>query len=103
MFPGNHAKLFNGILDKADLKLDRDGKARTAYSLRHAYVCLRLMEGADVYAVARNCRTSVELIQKHYAAHIKNMISAASVNVRRAKPSTRRKPLPVQFDNDDNS
>lgn len=101
VFPGNHVKLFNGILDKANLKLDRDGKARTAYSLRHTYVCLRLMEGADVYAVARNCRTSVEMIQKHYAAHIKNMISAASVNVRRAKPSARRKPQPVQFEDDD--
>lgn len=103
VFPGNHVKLFNGILDKAGLKFDRDGKARTAYSLRHTYVCLRLMEGADVYAVARNCRTSVEMIQKHYASHIKNMISAASVNVRRAKPNTRRKPQPVQFEDDDQS
>ncbi|WP_207893369.1 hypothetical protein [Sphingomonas sp. PP-CE-1G-424] len=103
VFPDNHVKLFNGILDKVGLKLDRDGKARTAYSLRHTYVCLRLMEGADVYAVARNCRTSVEMIQKHYAAHIKNMISAASVNVRRAKPNARRKPQPVQFEDDDRS
>ncbi|KQS51670.1 MULTISPECIES: hypothetical protein [unclassified Sphingomonas] len=103
VFPDNHVKLFNGILDKVGLKLDRDGKARTAYSLRHTYVCLRLMEGADVYAVAHNCRTSVEMIQKHYAAHIKNMISAASVNVRRAKPNARRKPQPVQFEDDDRS
>jgi integrase len=103
VFPGNHVKLFNGILDKASLMHDRDGKARTAYSLRHTYVCFRLMEGADVYAVARNCRTSVEMIQKHYAAHIKNMISAAAVNVRRAKPAARRKPLPVQFEDDDHS
>lgn len=101
VFPGNHVKLFNGVLDKASLKFDRDGKARTAYSLRHTYICLRLMEGADVYAVARNCRTSVEMIQKHYAAHIKNMISAASVNVRRAKPRRRSQPLPVQFEDDD--
>jgi hypothetical protein len=84
VFPGNHVKLFNGILDKANLKLDRDGKAPTAYSLWHTYVCLRLIEGADVYAVARNCRTSVAMIHKHYAAHIENMISAVSVNVRRA-------------------
>ena len=100
VFPGNHVKLFNGLLEREKLKLDRDGKARTAYSLRHTYICLRLMEGADVYAVARNCRTSVEMIQKYYAAHIKNMISAASVNVRRARPSARRKPQPVAFEDD---
>ncbi len=58
VFPGNHVKLFNGVLARAELKLDRDGKARTAYSLRHTYICLRLMEGADVYAVARNRRTA---------------------------------------------
>jgi len=59
------------------------------------------MEGADVYAIARNCRTSVEMIQKHYAAHIKNMISAASVNVRKVKPKRRQQPAPVQFEDDD--
>jgi hypothetical protein len=31
---------------------------RTAYSLRHTYICLRLMEGADIYQIAKNCRTS---------------------------------------------
>jgi hypothetical protein len=41
------------------------------------------MEGADIYQIAKNCRTSVEMIEKFYAAHIKNMIDAAAVNVRR--------------------
>lgn len=86
VFPGNHIKLFNGILDRANLKLDRDGNARTAYSLRHTYICLRLMEGADIYQIAKNCRTSVEMIEKHYAAHIKTTLDAAAINVRRVKP-----------------
>ena len=60
------------------MKLDRDGKPRTAYSLRHTYICLRLMEGADIYQVAKNCRTSVEMIEKHYAAHIKNTLDASA-------------------------
>lgn len=34
--------------NELDLKADRDGQARTAYSLRHTYICLRLMEGADI-------------------------------------------------------
>src|SRR5262249_19368194 len=72
-----------------DLKRDRDNKLRTAYSLRHTYICLRLMEGADIYQIAKNCRTSVEMIEKHYAAHIKNVLDAAAINVRRPKDSAR--------------
>ena len=41
------------------------------------------MEGADIYQIAKNCRTSVEMIEKFYAAHLKNTIDAAAVNVRR--------------------
>jgi integrase len=92
VFPGNHVKLFNGILDRAKLKRDRDEKPRTAYSLRHTYICMRLMEGADIYQIAKNCRTSVEMIEKFYAAHIKSTLDAASINVRRPK-SVARKPL----------
>lgn len=91
VFPGNHVKLFNGILARANLKLDRDNKPRTAYSLRHTYICMRLMEGADIYQIAKNCRTSVEMIEKFYAAHIKSTLDAASINIRRAKPPAARK------------
>lgn len=101
VFPGNHVKLFNALLERNKLKVDRDGNARTAYSLRHTYICLRLTEGADVYQIAKNCRTSVEMIQKFYAAHIKNALHAASINVRRAKPAARRRPVPVAFEDDD--
>ena len=90
VFPGNHIKLFNGVLARTKLKLDRDNNPRTAYSLRHTYICMRLMEGADIYQIAKNCRTSVEMIEKHYAAHIKNTLDAASINVRR--PKLTRKP-----------
>ena len=58
---------------------------RTAYSLRHTYICLRLMEGADIYQIAKNCRTSVEMIEKYYASHLKNTLDAAAINVRKAK------------------
>ncbi len=85
VFPGSHLKMFNGILKRANLKLDRDGKARTSYSLRHTYICLRLMEGADIYQVAKNCRTSVEMIEKHYAAHIKTTLDASAINVRKPR------------------
>ena len=87
VFPGNHIKLFNNLLTRKKLKLDRDGKKRTAYSLRHTYICMRLMEGADIYALAKNCRTSVEMIQKFYAAHIKDLLDTSAINVRRPRPT----------------
>ncbi|MFZ5685924.1 tyrosine-type recombinase/integrase [Phenylobacterium sp.] len=77
-------QLFNAVLAELDLKHDREGSVRTAYSLRHTYICLRLMEGADIYQIAKNCRTSVEMIEKFYASHIAGTIDAAAVNVRKA-------------------
>lgn len=77
-------ELMNAVLDELGLKEDRDGNLRTAYSLRHTYICSRLLEGADIYQVAKNCRTSVEMIEKFYAAHIKTRLDASAINVRRA-------------------
>ncbi|MBN9585717.1 MAG: integrase [Afipia sp. 62-7] len=87
LFPSDHHVLFNTILDELDLKFDRDGQRRTFYSLRHTYVCFRLMEGADIYQIAKNCRTSVEMIEKFYASHLKNTLDASAINVRRAVPA----------------
>ncbi len=59
--------------------------------MRHTYICFRLIEGADVYQVAKNCRTSVKMIEEFYASHIKNMVDASIVNVRRPKPRVAKK------------
>jgi hypothetical protein len=32
---------------------------------------------------AKNCRTSVEMIEKYYASHTKNTLDAAAINVRK--------------------
>jgi integrase len=90
LFPGNHRTLLNNILAELDLKTDRDGNRRAAYSLRHTYICLRLMEGADIYQIAKNCRTSVEMIEKHYAVHLKNTLDAAAINVRKIRTPLRK-------------
>jgi hypothetical protein len=82
--------LFTEILKELNMKTDREGLRRSAYSLRHTYICLRLMEGADIYQVAKNCRTSVEMIEKFYATHIKHMIDASAVNVRRSLSNDRK-------------
>ncbi len=83
IFPKSHRMMFNQILEEEGLKFDREGNRRTAYSLRHTYICLRLMEGADIYQIAKNCRTSVEMIKKYYASHIKTNLDTVAINVRR--------------------
>ncbi|WP_316184778.1 site-specific integrase [Bradyrhizobium sp. SZCCHNRI1003] len=99
VFPGNHLKLFNGVLARAKLKFDREGHRRTADSLRHTYICMRLMDGADIYQIAKNCRTSVEMIEKSYAAHIKNTLDAAAINVMR--PRVPKQPVALREEAED--
>ena len=82
---GKTPRLLNKVLEELGLKHDRDGNVRTAYSLRHTYICLRLLEGADIYQVAKNCRTSVEMIERYYAVHLKNTLDASAINVRKSK------------------
>jgi integrase len=103
LFPKWQHELFKTILDEENLRFDREGRPRTAYSLRHTYICLRLMEGADIYQIAKNCRTSVEMIEKYYAAHIKTNLDAAAINVMKPKPQKKKKPAgnpkPARKDN----
>ncbi len=85
LFPTDLSSLLNEILHELDLKYDRDGQPRVAYSFRHTYICLRLENGADIYQVAKNCRTSVEMIQDNYAIHLHQTIDAGAVNRRKPK------------------
>jgi integrase len=104
LFPKWQRELFGAILDEKNLKVDREGRPRTAYSLRHTHICLRLMGGAGIYQIAKNCRTSAEMIEKYYAAHIKTNLDAAAINIMRPKPKkkqnlpmTRKQPqLPIR-------
>jgi integrase len=99
LFPKWSRDLFNAILEEEKLRVDRDGRPRTAYSLRHTYICLRLLEGADIYQIAKNCRTSVEMIEKYYAAHLKTQLDASAINVmkpRAKKDSAKKEPHRVE-------
>ncbi|MEQ9640225.1 MAG: site-specific integrase [Alphaproteobacteria bacterium] len=90
LFPIHHREMLNAVLAEEALKFDREGNRRTAYSLRHTYICLRLMEGADIYQIAKNCRTSVEMIEKYYAVHLRTALDVAAINVRRERPKTKQ-------------
>jgi len=61
---------FNWILKTLDLKQGPHGTDRSFYSLRHTAITFRLIYGGniDLLTLARNARTSVEMIEKFYAS-----------------------------------
>ncbi len=73
IFPKIQRELFNTIMDELGMKSNLEGNPRTVCSLRHAYISFRLIEGADIYQVSKNWRTSVEMIRKFHASHIRDM------------------------------
>ncbi|MDH6269684.1 integrase [Rhizobium sp. SG_E_25_P2] len=57
----------NSLLKSAGLERDNRGAKRTAYSLRHYYISMMLAQNVSVHHIARNTRTSIAMIDKHYA------------------------------------
>jgi hypothetical protein len=64
--------LFNHVLEEAKLRRNNADKSRTIYSLRHTAIAMRFLkgEGVDLLFLARNCRTSIEMIDRFYARHL---------------------------------
>ena len=56
----------------SDLTVSKSGESRTLYSLRHTAIMFRLLQGdkVDLLTLARNARTSVEMIDRFYAKHL---------------------------------
>ncbi len=63
---------FDLVLKRAGLKISGRGESRTLYCLRHTAIMERLLNGdkIDVLSLARNARTSVEMIERFYARHL---------------------------------
>ena len=64
--------MFNWVLQHTGLKLNPHGNPRSLYSLRHSAITFRLLygQGIDLVTLARNARTSVEVINNHYASTV---------------------------------
>lgn len=58
--------LIADLLDKANLREGTQGVPRSTYCFRHTYATLRLQEGVDVYFLAEQMGTSVQMIEQHY-------------------------------------
>lgn len=54
------------LLKEAGLLKGTTGTDRSAYSFRHTYATFRLMEGVDVYFLAKQMGTSVKMIEDYY-------------------------------------
>jgi integrase len=64
------AYYFNCVMAETGLKHGAHGQPRSLYSLRHSSITFRLLygHGIDVLTLARNARTGVDMINRHYAS-----------------------------------
>jgi len=64
------AYYFNCVMAKTSLKHGAQGQPRSLYTLPHSSITFRLLygHGIDVLTLARNARTSVDMINRHYAS-----------------------------------
>ena len=78
---------FNWVLAKTGLKLGPHGQERSLYSLRHSAITFRLLygQGIDLLTLARNARTSVEMINQHYASTVTGEQNIALLQSRRSR------------------
>jgi hypothetical protein len=85
---------FNAILDRVDLKTAATGEPRTIYSLRHTAIMFRLTlgEGIDLLTLARNARTSVDMIERFYGKHLKAEMNVGMIQSLRPRvtPNSKR-------------
>ena len=91
LFSAYHRDMFNTVLNDANLKwtTHQPRRKRDLTVLRHTYISLRLLYGASAFDVANNCRTSVQMIQDHYARWLSPRLTKG-LNVRKYKESAER-------------
>jgi integrase len=70
--------LIETLLEDSELLKSSSGKRRSIYCFRHTYATFRLTEGVDVYFLAKQMGTSVQMIEAHYG-HINPVKNAERV------------------------
>jgi len=78
-------KMFKRVLEAANLRFGTQGQRRTLYSLRHSAITFRLLygQGIDLLTLARNARTSLEMIDKFYASELTPEMNVGMLHSRR--------------------
>lgn len=77
------------ILNQANLKYGTKGQNRTLYCLRHTSITFRLLygEGVDLLTLAKNARTSVNMIERHYASTLNGEMNIGLLHSKRTRKS----------------
>lgn len=77
---------FNKVLSATGLKTGELGQARSLYSLRHTAIMFRLLygKGIDLLTLARNARTSVQMIERFYASQLTAEMNIGLLQSRRS-------------------
>lgn len=81
--------LFQWALSVAGLEKGPLGQTRTLYCLRHTAITLRLLygQGIDMLTLARNARTSVNMIERFYASVLNGEMNVGMLHSRRGRSS----------------
>ncbi|GAC13731.1 tyrosine-type recombinase/integrase [Aliiglaciecola lipolytica] len=83
------SKAFEKVLQRENLKQSPMGP-RTLYSLRHTYITWQLLNGQTMDVIAKQCGTSVAMIEQHYS-HVKPEMFAVALS---GVTFDKEKPLP---------
>ncbi|MDQ0015971.1 integrase [Variovorax boronicumulans] len=80
---------FHWVLDVTRLGKGPLGQSRTLYCLRHTAITLRLLygQGIDMLTLARNARTSVNMIERFYASVLSGEMNVGLLQSRRGRVS----------------
>jgi integrase len=73
-----YSSLIGALLEASGLQIGPEGTPRTTYSFRHTYATFRLREGVDVYLLAQQMGTSVQMIEDHYG-HVNSVKNAERI------------------------
>ena len=76
---------FEVVLEMTGLRRSNTGEIRSLYSLRHSSIMFRLLYGRaiDTLTLARNARTSPEMIDRFYAAPLQGEMNIEMLQSRR--------------------
>jgi hypothetical protein len=77
---------FKWVMREAGLAtMDEMNRPRTLYCLRHTSIMFRLLygQGIDMLTLARNARTSVQMIERFYASSLDGEMNVAMIQSRR--------------------
>jgi len=80
-------KQISVVLSACKLKHGAKGEERSLYSLRHTSIMFRLLygQGIDLLTLARNARTSPDMIDRFYARHLSAEMNIDSLQSKRQK------------------